>query len=169
MAHGAAYALRARVEGQVAHSYTDLIMGEVRGLVDDFVIARKDGVASYNLATVVDDAASGVTLVVRGADLATTTCRQLWLASTLGLASPQYAHLPLVMSSSGERLSKRDGAVTISDLTRAGATTADLQRWVMRSLGASQDHSVQAFADPSSWFVPSQIPKEPVTWRGLSA
>ena len=78
--------------------------------VGDFVLQRADGSFSYQLAVVVDDAAQGVTHVVRGADLADNTARQILLQQALGLPTPRYLHTPLVVNAAGEKLSKQNGA-----------------------------------------------------------
>ena len=78
--------------------------------VGDFVLQRADGSFSYQLAVVVDDAAQGVTHVVRGADLADNTARQILLQQALALPTPRYLHTPLVVNAAGEKLSKQTGA-----------------------------------------------------------
>lgn len=88
--------------------------------VGDFVVRRGDGVASYQLAVVVDDADSNVTHVLRGDDLLASTPRQLLLYEALGLSPPQHAHVPLVMNEDGKRLSKREGAFAVTELREAG-------------------------------------------------
>jgi len=87
----------------------------------DAILARKDAPASYHLACVVDDAASGVTLVVRGADLRPSTPIQRLLQLLLGLAEPTYVHHPLVSHDDGRRLAKRDLAPTLATMRSAGA------------------------------------------------
>ena len=74
----------------------------------DFILRRSDGVFAYQLAVVVDDAAMGVTQVVRGSDLLSSTPRQLWLQARLSLPHPEYGHLPLLLAPDGRRLAKRD-------------------------------------------------------------
>ena len=74
----------------------------------DFIVRRSDGVYAYQLAVVVDDAAMGVTQVVRGRDLLGSTPRQIYLQQCLGLPTPDYVHVPLLLSEDGRRLSKRD-------------------------------------------------------------
>lgn len=94
---------------------TDL-RGPYTGVVDDFVLRRGDGVTAYNLAVVVDDAASGVDQVVRGDDLLSSSPRQAYLATVLGHVPPTYAHVPLVLGAEGKRLAKRDGAVSLAEI-----------------------------------------------------
>jgi glutamyl-Q tRNA(Asp) synthetase len=85
--------------------------------VGDFVLKRADGLFAYQLAVVVDDAAQGVTHVVRGEDLADNTARQIQLQTALGLATPSYLHTPLVSGANGEKLSKQNGAQGITTQT----------------------------------------------------
>ena len=82
----------------------------------DFYLRRADGVFAYQLAVVVDDALMGVTEVVRGSDLMSSTPRQLWLYRELGLTAPQFYHLPLLLAPDGRRLSKRDGDQSLENL-----------------------------------------------------
>ena len=95
--------------------------------VGDFVLYRADGLFAYQLAVVVDDAAQGITDVVRGEDLADNTARQIVLQHALGLPTPRYLHTPLVMGANSEKLSKQNGAqaLDLSDplaaLNRAAA------------------------------------------------
>ena len=82
----------------------------------DFLLRRSDGMFAYQLAVVVDDAAMGVTEVVRGADLLSSTPRQLLLYRLLGLTPPEFYHFPLLLDSGGRRLSKRDGSLGLEAL-----------------------------------------------------
>ncbi len=85
----------------------------LKGDVGDFVIRRADGLWAYQLAVVVDDSEQRITDVVRGADLLDNTPRQIYLQRVLGLATPRYLHLPLVLSTTGEKLSKQTGAAAV--------------------------------------------------------
>jgi glutamyl-Q tRNA(Asp) synthetase len=86
----------------------------VSDAVGDFVLRRADGLWAYQLAVVVDDAAQGITHVVRGEDLADNTPRQIHLQRVLGLATPAYLHTPLALGADGEKLSKQNGAVPVA-------------------------------------------------------
>jgi glutamyl-tRNA synthetase len=137
-AAGRPAALRLRTEGERI-AFVDAIAGPFEGPADDVVLARADGVPAYNLAVVVDDAAQGITQVVRGDDLLTSTPRQILLQRLLGYPQPEYAHVPLVVDADGARLAKRAGAantaVTLTDLAAAGWSSAEVTAALGRSLG----------------------------------
>jgi glutamyl-Q tRNA(Asp) synthetase len=86
----------------------------VEEAVGDFPLKRNDGCFTYQLAVVVDDAAQGISHVVRGEDLADNTARQILLQRALGLATPRYLHTPLVLGDNGEKLSKQNGAKALN-------------------------------------------------------
>ena len=100
--------------GNAEISWHDRLIGtqtqNVGLAVGDFVLKRADGLWAYQLAVVIDDAAQGVTHIVRGADLADNTARQILLQRALGLPTPHYLHTPLVLGANGEKLSKQNGA-----------------------------------------------------------
>lgn len=118
-------ALRFIVPDKVV-SFTDLHYGKVEQNLQkecgDFILRRSDGLFAYQLAVVADDAAMGVTEVVRGRDLLTSTPRQLHLYETLGLPAPQFAHTPLLLDRDGRRLAKRDRDASLSGLIEQGFT-----------------------------------------------
>jgi glutamyl-tRNA synthetase len=112
-------ALRLRVPEETV-TFKDGHMGlcreELARDCGDFLLRRSDGLYAYQLAVVVDDAAMGVTEVVRGADLLSSTPRQLLLYRLLGLTPPRFFHFPLLVDGEGRRLSKRDGALGLETL-----------------------------------------------------
>jgi glutamyl-Q tRNA(Asp) synthetase len=111
-----ARALRVRTD-QAAIRFTDRVQGgiaqSVEAEVGDFVLKRADGLHAYQLAVVVDDAAQGVTDVVRGADLLDSTARQIFLQHLLGAGTPRYLHVPVATNAAGEKLSKQTAAAAV--------------------------------------------------------
>ena len=101
--------------------------------VGDFVLKRADDCFTYQLAVVVDDAAQGITHVVRGVDLADNTARQIVLQQALGLPTPQYLHTPLVVGANGEKLSKQNGAQALD--TSSPDAALDALRHAAGALG----------------------------------
>lgn len=148
-------ALRLRTDTFV-YTVHDALHGEYTGIVDDFVVRRGDGVAAYNLAVVVDDAAQGVDQVVRGDDLLPSSPRQAYLARLLGYPQPTYAHVALVLNEDGARLAKRDGAVTLAEI---GVERALAQ--IASSLGYSAATPEQMLTQ----FKPAALPHEPWIYR----
>lgn len=130
--------LRFRVESEPV-IVADRVLGRwterVDSTVGDFVVERRDGIFAYQLAVVVDDLAMGINSVVRGADLVTSTARQIQLTRALGGEPPRFAHLPLVVNSCGEKLSKRDHALTLASLREAGVAPDRLVGYLAWSLG----------------------------------
>ncbi|MDR0435457.1 MAG: tRNA glutamyl-Q(34) synthetase GluQRS [Propionibacteriaceae bacterium] len=127
-------AIRVRAAA-VRFGIRDRFAGAVTRTVDDFVLIRNDGLPAYNLAVVVDDGLQGVTQVTRGADLLDSAPRQAWLASRLGFTVPSYIHVGMAVNQAGDRLAKRDGAVTLRDLMAAGQDVATVYRSLTDSLG----------------------------------
>ena len=113
----AARAWRMRVPDQEIR-FIDRIQGpstqNLEREVGDFVLLRADGQYAYQLAVVIDDAAQGVNAVVRGVDLLDSTARQMWLQQRLGIPTPSYAHLPVVVNAEGKKLSKQTQAAAVA-------------------------------------------------------
>lgn len=163
-----------RLQAQVKEwTVTDRFAGEYTDSVDDFVLVRADGVYAYNLVCVVDDDYQGVTEVVRGDDLLPSAPRQAYLAQLLGLPVPTYAHVPLALNAEGKRLAKRDGAVTLAELTAAGVSTEQIMCMIAASIplppltgvsaGGSGPHLPETAAEMLSVFAPERIRQAPWT------
>jgi len=142
--------------------WTDRRLGpqvqDVATAVGDFVLRRADGCWAYQLAVVVDDAAQGITHVVRGEDLADNTARQILLQHDLGLPTPSCLHTPLVLGTDGAKLSKQNGAMALNladPVAALGAAAA--------MLGLPQDALTQA-SNPAEWLARA-VPM----WAGIIA
>jgi glutamyl-tRNA synthetase len=110
-------------------------------------------VPAYNVAVVVDDAVQGITEVVRGADLLQITASQIRLQKLLGLPAVQYAHVPLVVNTNGDRLAKRDQGITLPQLAALGVSASEVRNVLWGSLG-QDGREVQEF----SWDAVSREP-----------
>lgn len=110
-------AVRARVEQDTIVAFTDGLQGEcsadLSATTGDYVIERRDGLPAYHLAVVLDDALQGVTTIVRGVDLLESTFAHIHLQSRLGVPTPAYSHLPVVVDGRGQKLSKQSGAAAV--------------------------------------------------------
>jgi glutamyl-tRNA synthetase len=148
---------RDRVHGQMNQN-----VAEETG---DFVLKRRDGVFAYQLAVVVDDLAMGITEIVRGDDLLHATGRQIQLIRALGGAPPTYMHVPLLLGDSGEKLCKRDSALTLQALRTRGITAEDIIGSLAWSLGLQGKPVPCRPADLIQGFDPSRIIRRPFTVR----
>lgn len=146
--------------------FRDLVQGEVvenvASAVGDMVLRRRDGVVAYQLAVVLDDIEQGVTEIVRGADLLGSTARQIQILDALGAPVPIYAHVPLLVSTAGDKLSKRDGALSVDALLDAGMTPDALIGWLAGVLG-QEATSLDALAASWNW---TRVPCGPVVVPG---
>ncbi|HYV49400.1 MAG TPA: tRNA glutamyl-Q(34) synthetase GluQRS [Myxococcaceae bacterium] len=158
-------ALRFRPEPSTVTRFDDLLCGpqaqDVDAVVGDFVVRRNDGVASYQLAVVVDDASAGVTDVLRGDDLLASTPRQLQLIDALELPRPRHAHVPLLLGEDGKRLAKREGALAVTDLRSMGVP-AEKVIGLLASWSGLGDGEPVAAADLVARFSLEKIPSAPV-------
>ena len=114
-----ATSLRVKVDTDVTLSFDDAIKGyqqaSMSAMLPNFIVRRRDGLYAYQLAAAIDDAMPGISHVIRGSDLLTSTFRQRYLQSLLGLDSPTYGHLPVLCHSDGSKLSKQTGAPPVDN------------------------------------------------------
>jgi glutamyl-tRNA synthetase len=144
--------------------FDDLVCGRVtervHESVGDFVLRRRDDVYAYQLAVVVDDMAMGITEVVRGRDLLSSTARQIQLIEALGGVAPRYAHVPLVLNAEGEKLSKRDEGLTVSALRSGGVRPEVLVGYLAWSLGLQESAAPAAPASLTNTFAWDRVRNE---------
>ena len=158
-------AVRVKVYDEVI-SFQDGVMGRYSQALfascGDFVVQRADGPFAYHLAVVVDDAAQGVTEVVRGQDLRGVTATHLRLQEALGLARPAYAHLGLVTGPGGQRLGKRDQALGLALLAHRGVSAEQVLGWLGWSLGCQEQPLPARLEDLAAAFRWDRVPPGPV-------
>lgn len=131
----------------------------------DFILRRSDGVFAYQLAVVADDGAMGVTEVVRGRDLLSSAPRQLYLYRLLGLKSPEFAHIPMLMSGDGRRLSKRDADMGLDALRERFSAEEILGRlaWLGGMLDRPEPVRARELVGVFDW---AKVPKEDIYLSG---
>ena len=127
----------------------------------DFFLRRADGVFAYQLAVVVDDALMGVTEVVRGRDLLLSAPQQMYVARLMGYEPPAFAHIPLLVNASGQRLSKRDKSLDMGVL-RARFSPQRLIGWLAHLAGLAPDDSPREARSLIPLFAWSKVPHEDI-------
>jgi glutamyl-tRNA synthetase len=132
----------------------------------DFVIWKRDDEAAYQLAVVVDDAASGITEVLRGDDLLSSAARQLQLYAALDLPAPKFAHVPLIIGEDGRRLAKRHGDTSLRTLREQGLEAQQLVGWLAWQSGLQNTPAPCTAQDLIAGFDLRLVPATPVVWRG---
>jgi len=153
------------VHDRVLGTYTE----HVAETIGDFVLRRGDGIFAYQLAVVVDDLAMQITDVVRGGDLASSSARQILLASLLGQTAPAFAHVPLLVADDGARLAKRDKGMPLADHRAAGVDPRALVRSIARAYGhdlGDTDAPLEALAVALDW---SRLPRPSVRVSSILA
>jgi glutamyl-tRNA synthetase len=128
---------------------------------DDFIVHRSDGLYAYQLAVVVDDVAMRVTEVVRGADLLSSTPRQLALYRALGASPPSFLHVPLVLGPDGKRLAKRHRATAIADYRRAGLAPERVLGLLASTLGLAEPGDLLRPPDLIERYDAARLPTQP--------
>ncbi len=154
---GKKYVIRFKAPQTGVVTYVDKVFGEVttpNSEQQDFVLLRSDGVPLYNFGAVVDDITMGMTLVARGRDHMVNTPPQILLYEAFGAPLPDFAHLPMMLAPSGKKLSKRDGAVSVTEYKDMGYTPDAVLNYLVRfgwSHGDQEVFSKQQLIDAFSW------------------
>lgn len=128
----------------------------------DFIVRRADGIYSYQLAVVVDDALMGITDVLRGRDLLDSTPRQLLLYEALGRKAPAFTHLPLLMNEDGRRLAKRHGGITLAELRDKGISPRRITGWLAWIAGLLDRPEALSARELIGSYRPGSIPADPI-------
>ena len=142
----------------------DLVQGEVNisnSIIEDFVILRKDGTPTYQLSAVVDDHNMNITHVIRGDDHKINTFKQKQIYEAMNWKIPEFAHLPLIHSEKGSKLSKRDQASTINDYIKLGILSEALRNYLLRLGWSHKDKEIFTLEESIKLFDLKGIGKSP--------
>jgi len=151
------HVVRFKTDREGSVTYEDLVFGVVttpNAAQQDFVLLRSDGVPLYNFGAVVDDLAMKITLVARGRDHMVNTPPQILLYRAFGAEPPKFAHLPMMLAQSGEKLSKRHGAVSVDEYRQGGYSPVALLNYLVRfgwSFGDEEVFSLQDMIEKFDW------------------
>jgi len=161
---GKPYAIRFALPSDVTEiTFNDIVRGTVTFDIDqfdDFIIARSDGSPMYNFVVVVDDAFMRISHVIRGEDHISNTPKQILLYQACGYKVPQFAHLPLILGPSGERLSKRDAATSVLDYKENGYLPEALINYLVRLGWSHGDQEIFTRAELIQFFSLEQVGKK---------
>ena len=164
LARGLYPSLRFRVPGGRHIGFTDLVHGPLEFLSDDigdFVVRRADGTPAFFFGNAVDDAAMGVTHVLRGEDHLANTPRQLLVLEALGRATPSYGHLSLLLGADGVPLSKRHGATSLRKLREQGHLPVAIRNYLFRLGHSTPEHGLLGPAAMADAFDPAHLGRAP--------
>ena len=153
-------------EGDVA--FDDLVKGHIvvnNAELDDLVILRADGVPTYNFGVVVDDIDMSISHVIRGDDHVNNTPRQINIFRALGAELPAFAHVPMILGADGERLSKRHGAVSVTQYRDAGYLPEAMLNYLARLGWSHGDEEVFSMQQMIEWFDLGHISKSPARFN----
>jgi len=167
MAHGESAVWRFRVPAHQEVRFQDLVRGPQQvstDLLGDFVVRRTHGEAMFFFSNALDDALSGVTLVLRGEDHLSNTARQILLLRAMGLSVPEYGHLPLVLSEAGVPLSKRDGAGSLASLREEGFLPQAVVNYLARLGAVIGSDALLTIPELAEAFEPARIGHAPARY-----
>ena len=153
---------KSKIEG--TSILNDLVQGEVKienTTIEDFIILRKDGTPTYNLSAAVDDYGMGITHIIRGDDHKMNTFKQIQIFQSMKWDLPIYAHLPLIHTSEGKKLSKRDKASTLEDYKKIGIMPNALRNYLLRLGWSFQDKEIFTLEESIKHFNIEGIGKSP--------
>ena len=142
----------------------DLVQGEINisnSTIEDFIILRQNGSPTYQLAATVDDHLMNITHVIRGDDHKINAIKQKQIYNAMNWEVPNFAHIPLIHSSEGKKLSKRDKASTIDDYIKLGIISDALRNYLLRLGWSHQDKEIFSFEESIKLFSLKRVGKSP--------
>ncbi len=160
--------IRFRNPQEGAVTWDDLVKGPItiaNGEMDDLVIARPDGTPTYNFCVAVDDWEMQITHVIRGDDHVNNTPRQINILQALGAPLPRYGHLPMILGTDGEKLSKRHGAVSVMDYPAQGFLPEAMLNYLARLGWSHGDDEVFSIEQMCAWFDLDHLSKSPAQFN----
>ena len=153
---------KSKIEG--SSTLNDLVQGKVNienATIEDFVILRKDGTPTYNLSAAVDDNEMSITHIIRGDDHKMNTFKQMQIFQSMNWSLPTYVHIPLIHTSEGKKLSKRDKASTLDDYKKIGIMPNALRNYLLRLGWSFQDKEIFTLEESIKHFNIEGIGKSP--------
>jgi len=156
--------IRFRTPEEGTVGWKDLVKGLIEfpnAELDDLVMLRADGVPTYNFGVVVDDLDMRITQVIRGDDHVNNTPRQIHIFRALGGALPEFAHVPMILGADGERLSKRHGAVSVTQYRDEGFLPEALGNYLARLGWSHGDDEIFSMAELEQWFDLAHVSRSP--------
>ncbi|TLD89273.1 glutamate--tRNA ligase [Helicobacter sp. MIT 05-5294] len=154
--------IKAPLEGEIC--FLDGVKGEVRvgaKELDDFIIARSDGTPTYNFVVTIDDALMGVTDVIRGDDHLSNTPKQIILYQALNFVIPRFYHVPMILNPQGQKLSKRDGAMSVMEYKNLGFLPQALLNFLVRLGWSHGDQEIFSMQEMLDFFNPNSLNSAP--------
>ena len=153
---------KSKIEGNT--KLKDLVQGDVEienSTIEDFIILRNDGTPTYNLSATVDDHQMGMTHIIRGDDHKINTFKQIQIYQAMGWEIPKFAHIPLIHSIEGKKLSKRDNASTLDDYSKIGIMPDALRNYLLRLGWSYRDKEIFNLKESIQYFNLEGIGKSP--------
>ncbi|MDA9709023.1 glutamate--tRNA ligase [bacterium] len=153
---------KSKIEGN--SKLRDLVQGDVEienNTIEDFIILRNDGTPTYNLSATVDDHQMGMTHIIRGDDHKINTFKQIQIYQAMGWDVPKFAHIPLIHTIEGKKLSKRDNASTLDDYSKIGIMPDALRNYLLRLGWSYQDKEIFTLEESIKHFNLEGIGKSP--------
>ena len=153
---------KSKIEGNT--KLKDLVQGDVEienNTIEDFIILRNDGTPTYNLSATVDDHQMGMTHIIRGDDHKINTFKQIQIYQAMGWDVPEFAHIPLIHTIEGKKLSKRDNASTLDDYSKIGIMPDALRNYLLRLGWSYQDKEIFTLDESIEFFNLEGIGKSP--------